>query len=66
MFAKLKKLIEVYRFNNKVIEKIATDELINNEFKKFLTCKAEEWIQSSKIHDKQIHCEAIKLYLQLI
>ena len=52
MIAKLKKLIEVYRFNNKVIEKIATDELINNEFKKFLTCKAEEWIQSSKIHDK--------------
>lgn len=65
-FAKMKKLIENFKFNNKVIEKIATDQSLNDHFKKFLKNKAEEWICSSKIHDKEVHIEAIKLYLQLV
>jgi hypothetical protein len=48
----MRELIESYKFNNKVIEKMATDSLINHHFKRFLDTKAEEWIQSSKIHDK--------------
>ena len=48
----MKQLIESYKFNNKIIEKIAKDPKIKQNFKTFLKEKAEDWINLSKIHDK--------------
>jgi len=35
-------------------------------FKDFLSNHAEDWISSSKISDKEVHLEAVKIYMTLI
>lgn len=44
-----------YNYNNKTIEALGKDEVTKTEFKEFLTNKADDWVESSKVYDKKIH-----------
>lgn len=63
---KAKQIMSHYNYNNKTIEVLSRDPLVKQLFEQFLRKKAGEWVESSKIHDKKIHKEAIALYLSMI
>jgi len=44
-----------YNYNNKTIEVLGRDNIVRELFEEFLKSKADEWVESSKIHDKKIH-----------
>lgn len=48
------------------MKKILQNQAIVPFFKDFLLNYAEEWINTSKISDKKVHFEAIKIYLELL
>ena len=52
-------------YNNDLIKKIIRNAKIGPFFKKFITEEAETWLETSKILNKDVHVEAIKLYLKL-
>ena len=66
VYSKLKKITSETKFNNSLIFMMIKDEKICSLFKVFLTERAETWIEESKLFNKEIHREGVKLYLELI
>ena len=54
------------KFNNSLIFIMIKDEKICPLFKSFLAERADSWIEESKLFNKEIHREGVKLYLELI
>ena len=52
-------------YNNDLIKKIIRNSKVGPYFKIFLTEEAEAWLEHSKIINKDVHMEAIELYLKL-
>lgn len=48
------------------MHKILSNPRICPYFKQFLSGHAADWINNSKISDKQIHIEAIEIYSKLL
>jgi hypothetical protein len=55
-----------HKYNNILMHKILSNQRICPYFKHFLSSHAADWINSSKISDKQIHIEAIEIYSKLL
>lgn len=51
------------KYNNILIQKMLSKPRIAPYFKDFLDNHAAEWINHSKIADKDVHLEAISIYL---
>ena len=54
------------KYNNILIQKLLSNGRIVPFFKEFLTNHAADWIEGSKIADKEVHVEAIRIYTNLI
>lgn len=54
------------KYNNVLIQRLLSSPRVCVFFKRFLEGHAAEWINSSKISDKQIHIEAIRIYHKLV
>lgn len=52
-------------YNNPIILKIISSNLCKEFFKMFLEEHAKEWIEKSKMDNKKVHLDAIKIYLRL-
>ncbi len=59
----LKKIESRDKYNNITMKKMMQNPRIAPFFKSFLQNYAEQWINNSKIADKKVHLEAIKIYL---
>ena len=54
------------KYNNILIHRLLSSPRVCIYFKDFLENHAENWINSSKITDKQVHIEAIRIYHKLV
>jgi hypothetical protein len=54
------------KYNNILIHRLLSSPRVCVYFRHFLEGHAAEWIHSSKINDKQVHIEAIRIYHQLV
>ena len=54
------------KYNNILIQKLLSNGRIVPFFMEFLTNYAADWIERSKIADKEVHIEAIRIYINLI
>ena len=52
-------------YNNDLIKKIIRNSKVGPYFKKFLANEAETWLEHSKVTNKDVHIEAIDVYLKL-
>jgi hypothetical protein len=59
----LKKIEARDKYNNIILKKMMQNPRIVPFFKEFLLNYAEQWINNSKIADKRVHLEAVKIYL---
>lgn len=53
------------KYNNNFIKKIIAHEVLRDLFKVFLETSAKNWIKRSKVNDKELHYDAIPIYLHL-
>ena len=53
-------------YNNITMKRMMHNHNVVPFFKEFLQNYAESWINNSRISDKRVHLEAIKLYLELL
>ena len=63
--ALLELLVRQTKYNNHLVTLIIDDQALRYYFRDFLTESAPEWIQHSKLKNKEIHEEAISVYLRL-
>lgn len=61
----LKTLIDRTKFNNQLVTLIVANTDLRPFFRSFLNSNAAEWVQHSKLKNKDIHMEAIGLYERL-
>jgi hypothetical protein len=54
------------KYNNILIHRLLSNPRVGLYFKEFLLNHAADWINSSKITDKDIHLEAIQIYCKLL
>lgn len=67
MAMKVLKKIEIRdKYNNITMKKMMQNPRVVPFFKEFLQNYAEQWINNSKIADKEVHLEAIKIYLNFL
>jgi hypothetical protein len=52
-------------YNNNVIWKIISSNICKEHFKVFLEGHARNWIENSKMEYKDVHLEAIDIYMKL-
>ena len=57
--------IQKIKFNNHLIKAIVENDRLRDCFKLFLTMEATNWLERSKIKDKQTYLDAFKLYEKL-
>jgi len=62
----LKKIEARDKYNNITMNKMLQNPRIVPFFREFLLNYAEGWITNSKIADKRVHLEAIRIYLELL
>lgn len=58
-------LLERKKYNNNLIKKIISNETLRDIFRNFLETEARNWISESRVNDKNLHYEAINIYLNL-
>ena len=63
--ALLELLVKQTKYNNHLITLVIDDQALRYYFRNFLSESAPEWIQHSKLKNKEIHEEAVGLYLRL-
>ncbi len=53
------------KYNNSFIQRIVDDPDLEGYFADFLNNHARDWIEKSKIRDKEVHFEAIEVFKRL-
>jgi hypothetical protein len=61
----LSRMMTKTKFNNRLINSIASNISLNPMFERFLSTETDKWLDSSKIYDKVAHKVAIQLYLNI-
>lgn len=61
----LKSLIDRTKFNNHLVSLVVANDDLRPFFRAFLASSAPQWVQNSKLKNKDIHIEAIELYERL-